>query len=1115
MELGLVRKVDIDFEMQQSYLDYAMSVIVARALPDARDGMKPVQRRILYAMYDMGLRPNSAYKKSARIVGEVLGKYHPHGDVAVYEAMARLAQEFSMRNGLVDGQGNFGSVDGDPPAAMRYTEARLSDFAMEMLVQIDRDTVDFIPNFDGTLSEPAVLPAAAPNLLINGASGIAVGMATSIPPHNLGEVVDALILMLHEWNRLDDISISDLMQHVQGPDFPTGGIILQENDQNVLLQAYASGRGRIKVRGRVQKEDMERGKSRLIISELPYQVNKSSLIERIADMARENVLEGITDLRDESDRQGMRIVIELKAGVEVEPVLLKLYQRTPLESTFTISLLALVDGEPRLLSLKQALRVYLEHRLTVIKRRSEFDLAKARARAHILEGLRIALANLDAIIALIKAAPDADQARDRLIKRFKLSELQAQAILDMQLRRLASLERKRIETEYKELLALIKELEGLLRSPVKMRHSVETELLEIKEKYADKRRTRIVVLKEGESAKELLTTNDMTPALNVWIGIMEDGTIGRAHEDALPRLSGRAAPRWLMRATTHHTLYLALEDGRAAAVAVEAIPDVEKFSDGVPFNKVAPFESNESLAAAVTLPPTDEIEGDVFMVTVTRLGMVKKSPIAELPGPSSHTFVMARTNPGDSLGWVFLTGGNATILLVTARGMAIRFNEQDVRAMGLVAAGVNGIKLRSDDQVVGAGRLTEGMEMLAMDTNGKAWRVDATDFPVQGRYGQGVQLCKPPSGGKLAGILVGKYTQSGLVHFREYAAKSVRVDMINLVKRGRVGQEVYQVKTGDEVVDITPIQDGLAFWKKSGPLARIRDSATDDEDDGIVPVVVEESEVQAALPGLETVKKEQAEPAAQPKPARRASRKPVTTEKKSTQRKTASRTPRQAKKTAAETPLLKQESGPAKQETTAKPPTRRRKAAISQAKTETVQKSAPANPEKRTRRSAKQKTMEEKAAVSAAPRGRRAVKKEPAKPAGPAATKTTTRKKQPAVPAAGDVPSSSRRKPRPAAAKPAETKSTKTTPTKAPATRTSTRTRSGEKAASQDASGSSTSRKKSVPAASNRRSGSRASKSSSTAPADTHGWEQIEIPPVVSPDELKQPAKKRTPRKQK
>ncbi len=1015
MELGLIRKVDIDSEMQQSYLDYAMSVIVARALPDARDGMKPVQRRVLFAMYDMGLRSNSTYKKSARIVGEVLGKYHPHGDVAVYESMARLAQDFSMRYGLVDGQGNFGSVDGDPPAAMRYTEARLSDFAMEMLVQIDRDTVDFAANFDGTLSEPTVLPAAAPNLLVNGASGIAVGMATSIPPHNLGEVVDALILMLHEWNRLDDISISDLMQFVQGPDFPTGGIILQETGQDVLLQAYATGRGRIKVRGRVQKEDMERGKSRLIISELPYQVNKSSLIERIADMVRENVLEGITDLRDESDRQGMRIVIELKAGIDAEPVLLKLYQRTTLESTFGISLLALVDGEPRLLSLKQALRVYLEHRLVVIKRRSEHDLSKAQARAHILEGLRIALANLDEIIALIKAAPDVETARVRLIKRFKLSDIQAQAILDMQLRRLASLERKRIESEYKELKVLIKELETLLKSPAKMRQMVETELVAIKEKYADKRRTRIVVLKEGESAKELLTTNDMTPAQKVWIGVMEDGTIGRAHEDSLPRLSGRAAPRWLLRATTHHTLYLAAEDGRAAAVSVEAIPDVEKFADGVPLNKVSPFEPDDLLAAVVTLPAAGEIEGEVFIMTVTRMGMVKKSPVEELPGPSTQRFVLVKTNPGDSLGWVFLTGGNAAVLLVTAKGMSIRFSEQDVRAMGLVAAGVNGIKLRSADQVIGAARLVEGMEMLALATNGKAWRVDAKEFPVQGRYGQGVQLCKLESGVKLTGILVGKRTQGGLVHFRQAAAKSVRVDEIHMVKRGRLGQEIYQMKTGEGVVDVTPVQDGLAFWKKSGPLARIRDGESDsDDDDDATLEIVEDSQVQEALPGLETGENQQAKPASRRKSTPRSGRQAAKTPSKSAPRKTSAAASRQEKKAVSDAPLLQQAAEAEKPETVEKPSSRRRKKAVSQKKMVDNQNTAPAAPEKTVRRTSKPKTAGNKPAVSAAAQAPNAeTKTSPSTRA-----KRAAGKKQPAVSPAEESAPANRRKKQPAPANP-------------------------------------------------------------------------------------------------
>ncbi|MEJ5201789.1 MAG: DNA topoisomerase (ATP-hydrolyzing), partial [Anaerolineales bacterium] len=596
MELGLVRKVDIDNEMQQSYLDYAMSVIVARALPDARDGLKPVQRRILYAMYDMGLRPDSPYKKSARIVGEVLGKYHPHGDMAVYEAMARLAQDFTIRYPLVEGQGNFGSVDGDPPAAMRYTEARLTSFALELLKQIDQDTVAFLPNFDATLVEPLVLPAAVPNLLVNGSSGIAVGMATNIPPHNLGEVIDALTFMLRQWEHLDDLSVQDLMKYIKGPDFPTGGIILQEDEQNELLAAYATGRGRITVRGRVVLEEMARGRSRVIITQLPYLTNKSGLIEKIAEMAREGQLEEVADLRDESDRQGLRVVIELKQGAEVDQVLRSLYQHTPLQTTFGIIMLALVDGEPRLLTLKQALRVYLEHRLEVVRRRSEFELAHARRRAHILEGLRVAISHLDEIIALIRAAPDADTARERLRKRFKLSEEQAQAILDMPLKRLAALERKKIEQEYKELLARIKELEALLRSPKKLRAQVENELLEVKQRYADARRTEIRILKAGESAKTLLTAAALTAAREVWIGVTEDGLIARVAGDKLQRPVGQQAVRWMLKATTHHTLYLVCESGKAAAVSVETLPEAEKFSEGVTLHKIAPLGEDERLA---------------------------------------------------------------------------------------------------------------------------------------------------------------------------------------------------------------------------------------------------------------------------------------------------------------------------------------------------------------------------------------------------------------------------------------------------------------------------------------------------------------------------------------
>ncbi|MBI2332219.1 MAG: DNA topoisomerase 4 subunit A, partial [Chloroflexi bacterium] len=602
MELGIVRKIDIDTEMQQAYLDYAMSVIVSRALPDARDGMKPVQRRILYAMYDMGIRADTAYKKSARIVGEVLGKYHPHGDSSVYEAMARLAQDFSMRTMLVDGQGNFGSVDGDPPAAMRYTEARLTAAALDLLTDLNKNTVDFVPNFDDTLEEPRVLPAALPNLLVNGATGIAVGMATSIPPHNLSEVVDALVFMLERWEKLDDIDVEQLMKFVQGPDFPTGGLIIEQTGEEDIEAAYGSGRGRITVQAKAHIEEMERGKSRIIVSELPYMVNKSSLIERIAELARDGHLEGLSDLRDESDRQGMRIVLELTKNADPNFVLRDLYKRTPMQTTFSINLLALVDGEPRTLTLKQALRVYLEHRLTVIKRRAEFDLAKAKARAHILEGYLVALKNLDELIELIRSASDVDVARAKLMKRYKLSELQATAILDMQLRRLAALERKKIETEYKEVSATIKELTTLLKTPKMMRGVVADELLKVKAAYGDRRRTQIVSVKEGAKGGKALTTHDLLPQQTVWIGVTDDGLVSRTHDDKQPRHSGNDAPRFLVKASTTDTIYFVSKLGKAAAVAAHLIPEAGKMSQGIAFFKVSPLSDTDSLAAVFSLP---------------------------------------------------------------------------------------------------------------------------------------------------------------------------------------------------------------------------------------------------------------------------------------------------------------------------------------------------------------------------------------------------------------------------------------------------------------------------------------------------------------------------------
>ncbi|HZY42846.1 MAG TPA: DNA topoisomerase (ATP-hydrolyzing), partial [Anaerolineae bacterium] len=520
--------------MQQAYLSYAMSVIVARALPDARDGLKPVHRRILYAMHDMGVQPNTAHKKSARIVGEVLGKYHPHGDAAVYDAMARMAQDFSMRNLLVDGQGNFGSVDGDAPAAMRYTEARLAPLAASLLSDIDKDTVDFGDNFDGTLKEPLVLPSAVPNLLVNGASGIAVGMATNIAPHNLGEVCDAIAHLIGRWDKIDRVSVDDLMTYIKGPDFPTGGLMFRYNEAveggDAIRAAYATGRGRLTIQAKAFIEEAERGKSRIIVTELPYQVNKSSLIERIADLVRDGKIEGITDLRDESDRTGMRIIIELSRTVsDPKTILGLLYKHTPMQSTFGIINLALVDGEPRLLPLKRMLQIFVEHRQVIVKRRSEYDLARAKERAHILEGLIKALANLDEVIRLIRRSADVDAAREGLMKHFKLSEVQATAILDMPLRRLAKLERDKLEAEYKEKKALIKFLEDLLHDEKKILGVIKAETLQLKEKFADARRTQIVESQLGKG--EVITAHDLVESGAAWVTAYEDGTLLRTGEE--------------------------------------------------------------------------------------------------------------------------------------------------------------------------------------------------------------------------------------------------------------------------------------------------------------------------------------------------------------------------------------------------------------------------------------------------------------------------------------------------------------------------------------------------------------------------------------------------------
>ncbi len=811
-EIGIVRRVDIEREMQQAYLDYAMSVIVARALPDARDGLKPVHRRILYAMHDLGLRADSGYKKSARIVGEVLGKYHPHGDMAVYDAMARMAQGFSMRYPLVDGQGNFGSIDGDAPAAMRYTEARLAPIAHHMLRDIQKETVDFATNFDDTLQEPQVLPAAIPNLLVNGATGIAVGMSTNIPPHNLGEVVDALCYLLDNWKNQDDVSVGDLMRFIQGPDFPTGGVVIQESEGNTLASAYGTGKGRITLRARVHTEEMGRGRTRLIVTELPYMTNKSSLMGRIAALVRDGKIEGISDLRDESDRQGMRIVIELGKNVAVEPVLQALYKHTALQTTFGIIMLALVDGEPRLLSLKQALRVYLEHRLDIVRRRSEYDLRRARERAHILEGLRIALANLDEVIATIRRSRTVETARANLRKAFHISEAQAQAILSMPLRRLASLERKKIEQEYKEVRARIKALEKLLTSPKLMRSTVAEELRAVKETFGDHRRTQIVQLKAGEQASSVLTVTDILPSEPAWVMVSRDGRIARTRDARPPRRSGSAAPRFLVRTNTHNVLYLAAADGRAAALAVHALPVAEKPQQGVPLAQVSALPADARLADVFSLPPGRELPEDAgFVLTVSREGMLKKSALSDLPGASTQPFTLAKINAGDELHKVCITRGAGEILLVTARGMAIRFPEDSVRPMGLVAAGVLGIKLGRGDAIVGAFVLPARGDLFLMRSDGRAKRVAIEDFPVQGRYGKGVIAWKLPAKVSLAGAALDKPNVEVIAHLKKLAPKSLRLDSAPLRGRSARGLQVLSLKAGDAVSHLTLLRGAPKF----------------------------------------------------------------------------------------------------------------------------------------------------------------------------------------------------------------------------------------------------------------------------------------------------------------
>ena len=735
-----VSEISIETEMRASYLDYAMSVIVARALPDARDGLKPVHRRILYAMHDMGLRPNTSYKKSARIVGEVLGKYHPHGDTAVYDAMARMAQDFSLRYPLVDGQGNFGSIDGDSPAAMRYTEARMTRLSEMMLQDIDMDTVEWGPNFDDSLSEPLVLPGKLPNMLVNGSSGIAVGMATNIPPYNLTEICDVITFVIDQWERRDEIGLEELMDFVKGPDFPTGGLILGSEG---IRQALATGRGKLLVRAKTNIEEMANGRFRIIVTEIPYQINKTTLIERIAELARTGKLETISDLRDESDRTGMRIVIELKRGASPKKEQNRLFKFTPLQSTFGVNALALVDGQPVTLGLRRALLVYIDHRFEVITRRTEYELGKQRERAHILEGLRIALEFLDDVIQTIRNSKSAEDARGQLMSRFGLSEVQAQAILDLQLRRLAALERQRIEDEYQAVMARITYLEDLLAHPDKIRALIREDITEIKDKYGDARRTHIIPSANGDFSEEDLITQE-----NVLISYSAGAYIKRTTADAF-RAQGRGGKGVKGMATKgedevidlrfartlDHILFFT-NKGRAYSSRVYELPEGSRTSKGIHIANVLTLQYNEEVTTMLTLEDFGDAE---YITLLTRKGRIKRVEASAFGNVRQSGVIAMNLDEDDSLEWVRLTSGKQEFIIVTRNGKALRFDENQVRAMGRTAAGVYAIRLLGDDQVTSFDVVEPDGDLFVLHERGWGKRTSLDEYTPKGRYTQGIR----------------------------------------------------------------------------------------------------------------------------------------------------------------------------------------------------------------------------------------------------------------------------------------------------------------------------------------------------------------------------------------
>ncbi len=795
--------VYIEDEMKSSYIDYSMSVIVSRALPDVRDGMKPVHRRILYAMNDLGMASGRPHKKSARVVGEVLGKYHPHGDTAVYDAMVRMVQEFSLRYPLVDGQGNFGSVDGDSAAAMRYTEVRLSPMGEQMLSDLGKQTVDFTPNFDNTLREPCVLPSPLPNLLVNGASGIAVGMATNIPPHNLKEVVDAMVALIEN----PELEITELMAYIKGPDFPTGGVITGSAG---IKEAYHTGRGRVIQRAFAKVETQKSGRENIIVGEIPFQVNKSKLLAKIAELVRDKIIEGISDLRDESDRDGIRMVIELRKGVNPEVVLNQLYKHTQLQETFGVILLALVDGQPKVLNLKEMLQRFLEHRHQVVVRRTKFELAKAEQRAHILEGLKVALDHIDEIVALIKKSKDPDTARQGLMRKFGLTQIQAQAILDMRLQRLTGLERQKIEDEYLELIKEIARLKGILESKIQRMTLIKDELTDLKKKFGDDRRTTIIDEEQGEfSLEDLIAEEDMV------ITISHAGYIKRLPTDTYrrQRRGGRGVTgmgtkeedfvEHLFIASTHDYILFFTNLGRCYWLKVHEIPQGGRMAKGRSVANLLMIQPEESIAAFV---PVKQFDDEHYVITATTDGVVKKTALSAYSHPRKGGICGLVVDPGDHLIEAKLTDGSRDIILGTRKGKAIRFPESEVRCMGRVCRGVKGITLGKGDWVVGMVVVKRDATLLVASEKGYGKRSNIGDYPLQHRGGKGVITIKnTPRNGDVVTIKETVETDELMMITQNGIIIRLPIKGVKVIGRNTQGVKLINLDKGDEVVDVARV----------------------------------------------------------------------------------------------------------------------------------------------------------------------------------------------------------------------------------------------------------------------------------------------------------------------